>query len=143
MNTLKLFIPINPKAKQSFRFTKTGMKFQSKDVIDYKNTLQSVIISQLPPDFEPFQKGLMVKYEFAYPFPSTMPKRFKETMMKEHGMIFRSKKQDLDNLQKAINDAMNGLVFKDDSLICSADCIKYYSDKPGTTLYIDEIGNYF
>ena len=143
MSTLKLFIPVNPKAKQSFQFTAGGRRYQPKDVINYKNTLQSVIISQLPPDFEPFQKGLLVVYEFAYPYPSTMPKRFKETMIKENGMIFRSKKQDLDNLQKAINDAMNGLVFKDDSLICSADCIKFYSDKPGTTLYIDEIENYF
>lgn len=143
MNTLKLFISVNPKAKQSFQFTASGRRYQPKDVINYKNTLQSVIISQLPPNFEPFQKGLEVTYEFVYPYPSTMPKRFKEAMIKEHGLIFRSKKQDLDNLQKAINDAMNGLVFKDDSLICRVLCTKYYSDKPGTHIIINEIENYY
>jgi len=139
---LRLFIPVNPMAKQSFRFTKSGMKFQSKDVVEYKNTLQSVIISQLPKGFVPFEKGLYVIYHFKYPYPANLSKKKKNGMIEKFGKIFRSKKQDLDNLQKAVNDAMNGIVFKDDSLICVANCFKYYSDKPGTLVIVSEIENY-
>lgn len=139
---LRLFIPINPKAKQSFRFTKTGMKFQPADVIEYKNTLQSIIINQLPKGFVPFETGLYVIYHFKYPYPKNLSKKKKASLIEKFGKIFRSKKQDLDNLQKAVNDAMNGIVFKDDSLICVANSFKYYSDKPGTSIIISEVENY-
>lgn len=141
---LELFIPVNPKAKQSFRYAKNGIKYQPKEVTEYKHTIQSVIISQLPKGFIPFQGGVIINYRFAYPYPINMPKRFKAEMLQKYGIIYRAKKQDLDNLQKAINDAMNGLVYRDDALICNIkECPKYYSDRPGTTIIINEISNYF
>ena len=46
------------------------------------------------------------------------------------------KKIDLDNLQKLIFDAMTGIVYGDDSMICRMSAEKVYGDFDGTTVYI-------
>lgn len=46
---------------------------------------------------------------------------------------------DLTNLIKAIEDGMNGIVFKDDAQIAQITCSKVYSNKPETSIVVRHI----
>ena len=54
------------------------------------------------------------------------------------GEIKHIKKPDLDNMAKAVLDALNGLAYIDDSQIYSLTLYKTYSEQPGTYLKITE-----
>lgn len=46
---------------------------------------------------------------------------------------------DLDNIAKAIQDALNGVAYEDDSQIVELSCKKYYSDEPRVLVRIERI----
>ncbi len=135
---LNLFFPIMPNAKQSFRFTNTGMKYQTKDVKEYSRNIKALLINQLPKGFKPLESAVKVEYEFRFPYTCSISK----TKRKDTRTLYRSKNPDLDNLQKSINDAMNKAVFIDDSQIVEVYAKKVYSDSPGILVNISQIEHY-
>jgi len=50
--------------------------------------------------------------------------------------INHTKKPDIDNLRKLITDAMTGIFWRDDSIICEGTTKKIYSDRPRTEIFI-------
>ncbi|MDL2280831.1 RusA family crossover junction endodeoxyribonuclease [Selenomonadales bacterium OttesenSCG-928-I06] len=48
-------------------------------------------------------------------------------------------KPDIDNCIKLIYDALNGVIWKDDTQVVESICSKYYSDNPRTEIEIEEI----
>ena len=46
------------------------------------------------------------------------------------GELFATKKPDLDNVIKAIKDSLNGIVWRDDSLIVNLSAAKNYDERP-------------
>jgi Holliday junction resolvase RusA-like endonuclease len=48
------------------------------------------------------------------------------------------KKIDIDNVYKSITDAMNGIVYVDDSQIVEAHILKCYAPEPGANVMIHE-----
>ena len=70
---------------------------------------------------------------FQMPEPKSMPKRDKGKALPH------TKKPDLDNLEKAVMDAANGVVVQDDSQVCWKMSSKRYSATPGVKmLFITE-----
>jgi len=58
----------------------------------------------------------------------------------EHGWVhkYKTTKPDLDNLEKMLWDAMEGIVFINDSLICEKhNVIKTYGDTPGYSIILE------
>lgn len=54
---------------------------------------------------------------------------------------YRTTKPDADNLQKLLKDVMTGLGFwKDDALVASELCEKFWSEVPGIYIRIEELG---
>lgn len=49
---------------------------------------------------------------------------------------FPIRRPDIDNYQKAVFDALNGVLWKDDSLICHAVSKKVYGDTPGIVVLV-------
>lgn len=137
-NGIHLTILGIPKAKQSVRFglKKSSMgktfiqKFKNKDVAIYERNIAFDVKSQLPRDFVPFSEALSVKAVFVFP----MLKGFSKSKIQaiEQGEIFyKTTKPDLtDNLMKGTIDALNGIVFTDDSIIAKVDSIKIYGVVP-------------
>lgn len=123
-----------PEAKQSARFTKSGIAFQPKKVVNYKDNLRYQIIAQLPKGFVPFSNPVEIIYQFIFPFLSTHSRKKRSA-----GKLFKATKPDLDNLQKSTNDAMNNVVFYDDSQICSASIEKFYGEVPGINISIRSV----
>jgi Holliday junction resolvase RusA-like endonuclease len=56
------------------------------------------------------------------------------------GEIKPGKKPDLDNIAKAWNDALNGVVYRDDSLICRMTLDKRYGPQPLVAVTVKPIG---
>lgn len=57
-----------PFSKQSFRFTKSGLKYQPKTVKENTKSIQYQIISQLPKGFTPFTGGIVIE-NLTFVFP--------------------------------------------------------------------------
>ena len=66
--------------------------------------------------------------------PKSKSKRFREAALK--GTERPTKKPDADNIVKAIQDALNGLAYKDDAYIVHLTCQKFYSDNPRVEVFV-------
>lgn len=76
---------------------------------------------------EPVNVPLDVEMTFYFPLPS----RHKKSLL-------HFCRPDLDNLQKLVLDALTGIVWKDDSIICKITCQKLYAENPRTEIRIKE-----
>ncbi|GAA0491114.1 RusA family crossover junction endodeoxyribonuclease [Salinibacillus aidingensis] len=69
--------------------------------------------------------------------PKSMSKKLRKLSLDE---IHRpTKKPDCSNIAKGIEDALNGVIYKDDSQIVELQVSKYYSEKPRVEVTIQEI----
>ncbi len=134
MKNINIIIKGNPLAKQSARFSKRGFSYQPKHITQYKENLQHQIISQLPFGFTPIDNAVEIEYRFIFSYLKTHSKK-----KRADGYIMKTTKPDIDNLQKAVNDAMNSIVIIDDSLICRAIVEKVYGEVPSIELTIRSI----
>lgn len=70
-----------------------------------------------------------------FPIPkSTSKKKAAQMLAKE---ILPAKKPDADNILKAVNDALNGLAYGDDSQVCFECINKYYDLNPRLEITVD------
>lgn len=60
--------------------------------------------------------------------PKSKSKKFREAALS--GLEYPTKKPDLSNIVKGIEDALNGLAYKDDALIVKLGVVKLYSEIP-------------
>lgn len=74
----------------------------------------------------------------ALPVPTSWSKKNKEAALL--GRIAPTKKPDSDNVIKAIFDAMNGIVFKDDAQVVVLTTSKVYAQSPSTLVQIKSTG---
>ena len=68
--------------------------------------------------------------------PKSKSKKFKERALM--GLERPTKKPDLSNIVKGIEDALNGLVYKDDSSIVYLSVAKHYSEVPRVEVIVQE-----
>jgi Holliday junction resolvase RusA-like endonuclease len=59
------------------------------------------------------------------------------------GSIYPATKPDLDNTVKIVGDALNGVVFKDDSQIVILQAFKRYAEEPRLEILIKEIDSFW
>ena len=84
---------------------------------------------------EPLKGHLSVYLYLRYAVPASYSKKRTEACL--NGLEY-PKKVDLDNCYKSITDAMNGIVYADDSQIVEAHILKCYSLEPGANVMIQE-----
>jgi Holliday junction resolvase RusA-like endonuclease len=129
-----------PIAKQSTRFktVKTGNKifstsFQTGKIKKETENLRWQIIEQLPDGFKPFENQVKILYlRFRFPYLKSFSKKRIKDIEQEGRDKFKTTKPDLDNLEKMLWDAMNGVVFTDDSIIyAKRNITKEYWHTPG------------
>jgi len=139
---MKIVIPGIPQAKQSARFrnvkSKTGkkdfiMSYQKKSVVDNASNIGKVALSQLPLGFVPYDCAITAKVIFVFPPLSSWNKTTK-IKFESGEKIYKTSKPDGDNLQKAIFDGLNGIVYVDDSRISETIVQKIYGKEPRTEL---------
>ncbi len=122
---LKFIIYGIPKAKQSFRFTKKGLKYKPKDIKEAERNIEMQVRKQLPSGFKVIDEPLKInKLHYIFPVPRSFSKKVHQKI--EQGLIvYKQTKPDLtDNLSKTVMDALEGIVFTNDSRIISMDNVK-------------------
>ncbi|MCO5250748.1 MAG: RusA family crossover junction endodeoxyribonuclease [Candidatus Kapabacteria bacterium] len=140
--SLRFEILGNPCPKQSVRFTKSGIKYQTKEVIQNADNIRSQIVTQLPPSFKIIDSPVKVATVYIFPPLKSFTKKMKK-YIENGGLIIKSTKPDLDNLEKAINDAMQGVVIVNDALISRVVKGRYYGMTPKVIISITEITDIF
>ena len=124
------FIPV-PKARP--KFTRTGHAYTPKKTADYESRIADYYKFK---GGELFEGPIKVILQFQMPVPKSFSKKRKQAIM--DGDNRHTSRPDLDNLCKAVLDALNGVAFKDDAQISSIRMIKFYSFYPGVRLKIME-----
>lgn len=84
---------------------------------------------------DPLEGPLSVSLRFRMPIPASQNRRVKGSMAA--GDIPPCTKPDLSNLTKAIEDAMNGVVYVDDSQIVRGFQTKIYAEHPGVDVRVE------
>lgn len=82
----------------------------------------------------PFDSALSVNLIFHIAIPKSWTK--KKTALAESGGVLHTAKPDLDNLIKSVTDAMNKIVYNDDSQIVELSARKVYSSRPKTEIFV-------
>ncbi len=85
---------------------------------------------------EPLETPLRCYLYFGMPIPESYSKKRKEACL--NGSERYTKKPDADNLGKSVTDAMNNIVYKDDSQIVALHIVKTYAAEPGVAIMIME-----
>lgn len=99
-----------------------------------KETIQWYIKSQMNGVF-PANTAIKLVVEYHMPIPRSYSlKKAKKCLQGPH-----TKKPDLSNLIKFTEDALNGIVWEDDSFISEIESRKFYSEEPKTVFKIEGI----
>lgn len=85
----------------------------------------------------PLEGPLKVQFAFEMPIPKSTPKKKFAAIMEDK--VQHTKKPDISNLIKFVEDCLNGVVWRDDSQIFCLTAIKFYFEKPKTSITIEEV----
>jgi Holliday junction resolvase RusA-like endonuclease len=126
-------IPVpQARAGRRVRTTATGVPFvQSFDrpeCQDWKRTVQAQVLP-VKPDV-PLEGPLCLRLRFWLPRPASLPKRVQ----------FPVKKPDAKNLLWGVEDALRGILYRDDSAIVDLDVSKRYGPSPGVEITVEAVG---
>lgn len=136
----KFVVPIEPKPQSRPKFKRMGknvMTYELKDMTDYKNSVANTCKKQFNGETLCDAK-LNVSMTFYITPPKYVSKVKKNATRIENEVIRVNKKPDLDNYVKAILDALNGVVYKDDGMVTELHAKKFYSDKARVEITIVE-----
>ena len=102
---------------------------------EYKKQVK-LILEQHKPS-EPLETPLRVKMTFNRQYLKSFTK--KQLKQAEGGFLMPVSRPDLDNYAKAMLDAMNGIIYKDDSQIVILTLEKKYASESFTEIEINEV----
>ena len=134
---IKLNIPIKPTPHQSVRVTRQGRTYQPKKISDYKAAIKKAVREQLPDGFLAIKSDSQIhitRLHYVFQYPKSFSKRKKAS--KE--ILYKHTKPDLhDNLNKALFDALEDLVWqRDQNVVAMDDVKKYYSETDQIIIHI-------
>ena len=119
---IQLKFEIKPMAKQSFRTTRTGNKYLDASVIKYRKAIRNMAIAQMRNQkAEKIEGAVNMNIIFAFRRPKSLSKKERT--------VPKTTKPDIDNLTKAILDALNGIAWKDDAQVTQINVHKIWSAK--------------
>lgn len=93
---------------------------------DYKNYLR-LVASEYAPE-KPLEGALDVRIDIYRQIPKSFSR--KKIQQAEEGLLRPTTKSDVDNYAKTVMDALNKIIWVDDSQIVSLIANKWYSGKP-------------
>lgn len=136
MQEINMTLHMEPVAKGRPKFARRG-KFMTAYTPAKTVKAENNILAQALPHrpATPFQSRVNVGLKFFMTIPMSMSKR--ERVLADQEAMIHTKKPDLDNLEKTILDALNGVFYRDDSIIWSVTKEKLYSPRPRIEVYLN------
>lgn len=112
-----------------------GHAFTPAKTVHYENWIRVCMESQMQAEGrsrETFAymdgEALQVKVVAYFSIPKSYSKKKREAIARRE--VFPTKKPDIDNIGKAVCDALNGLAYKDDSQVVDMRIHKRYTQEP-------------
>lgn len=134
MNEFSFTVPGVPCGKGRPRFVKaTGRTYTPAKTVSYEASIAEAAADVMD-GATPITAPVGVKVQAVFPIPASWPKKKKEAAR------WHTSKPDGDNIAKAIGDALNGVVWKDDSQIARMAISKVYGDVPGLHVFVEALG---
>jgi len=127
----------DPVPKGRPRFARRGQFVQTytdAKTIDYE-TQVAMKARHAIGSTKPLESALTVFLYLRYTVPASYSKKRKEACL---GGLEYPKRIDIDNVYKSITDAMNGIVYLDDSQIVEAHIKKVYAEESGANIMVQE-----
>lgn len=137
---IELKFELKPLAKQSFKTTKTCHSYQPKDIVDFKNAVRWLAKKQLP-DIQQSASAFHVELIFVFRRPESTKKALKQQADELNYLLVKSTKPDLDNLEKAIYDALSGIVYVNDAQVCQHMTTKAWGKRDFVIIRATELTN--
>ena len=136
---MKYTLDITPKPQSRPRFTRQGRAYELAEMKRWKQELAMLLAMRNPKRIE--KGAIHVSVTFYIRPPQTISKiKTKRPVANESlEKIYVDKKPDIDNYIKAVLDASNGLLFKDDGQIAALTTQKLYSLNPRIELEITKL----
>lgn len=119
------------------RFTRTGRTYTPRETVQFERLVAScarVAMSKAGARIIE-KRPLDVAITFYYEPPASWAKRRKLKVL-EMGAVPKYTKPDTDNLQKAILDGMNNIVYGDDAIVSDLSSSKRYSYADANTVHV-------
>lgn len=127
-----------PMAKERVRVTNKGHAYTPQRTVNYEARLAHA--AQIAMAGRPLLDGpLAVSVTITMPIAESKPKKWREAALV--GKIRPVKKPDADNYAKVL-DALNLIVWADDSQIVDLRVVKFYGAKPSFKAAISTVNNY-
>lgn len=138
MKMLKIVIPGSPIGQGRPKFSTINghpKAYDPEKSRNYKAYVKLLAVQAMKEQgFEMIDGACAVIIQAYFEVPKSKSKKFREAALLDQ--VRPTKKPDADNIVKAIQDALNGLVYKDDACIVNLSCEKFYSDNPRVEVYI-------
>ncbi|WP_136474530.1 RusA family crossover junction endodeoxyribonuclease [Pseudomonas sp. DG56-2] len=132
-------VPGEPQGKGRPRIGKVGQHsrmFTPQKTVAYEGVV-ALAAQTVMQGRELLQGAVMVEMRIIVSIPQSMSKKRKAMALA--GDIFPIKKPDVDNVEKAIFDAINGVVWKDDVQVVDVFKRKRYGETPGVHVRIVQL----
>jgi Holliday junction resolvase RusA-like endonuclease len=131
-------VDADPVGKQRARYAKRGNFVQTytpDKTRNYESLIKEAAIEAMGSS-EPLETPVTLYLYIRAPIPKSLPKKRIEACL--NGLEKPIKKPDASNVLKSVEDAMNGVVYKDDSQIVNIHVSKVYSTVPGVDICVKE-----
>jgi len=136
-----IYVPGDPRGQGRPRATVRGghaTVYKDDKTASYQN-LVALAASEAMGDRPPTEGAVLVTLFVRFRIPKSTSKKDRVQMMASPPTIRPTKKPDLSNIIKAVEDGMNGIVFKDDCQIVTLHSTKLYSETPGVEIWVSDI----
>lgn len=124
---LEFIVPGEPRGKGRPRFSK-GRTYTDDKTVEYERRIRNSYRLSFGSYKWPDNALLKVQITAYYSIPKSATKS-KRAMM-ESGDLLPTRKPDVDNIIKAVLDALNGVAYKDDASVVEVSCRKLYGTLP-------------
>ena len=131
-------VDTNPVGKQRARYAKRGNFVQTytpDKTRNYEALIKEAAIQAMGSN-EILETPVNLYLYIRAPIPKSLSKKRLEACL--NGLEKPIKKPDASNVLKSVEDAMNGVVYKDDSQIVNIHVTKVYSSVPGVDICVKE-----
>lgn len=140
MRKIEFFVPGAPIGKGRPRAARRGagvVMFTPEKTAGYEALVAAAASNAMRAEAGPLFTGpLEAVLEMRIPIPASWSKAHKAAALA--GTELPTSKPDIDNVAKAILDACNGVVFRDDAQVVMLTATKLFSEMPGVRVVIRE-----
>lgn len=127
---IEFMIPGKPRGKGRPRFSRTGHAYTDEDTREYEK-----LVKMMCPKEEIFTQPVSVTVTAVMPVPKKTPEAHREQLL--YGPY--PHKPDCDNVAKIILDALNGVLWQDDAIVCQLKVLKVYGKEPCVWVRVENL----